>query len=119
MEYQSDYVLRVIEQMGTALREAFVRFRGGADPEEPLALTEAAMGLALDMDPRLFLRLSPPSMVSLIEISGYDDRLIQKLAEAIALEAEILETEGNIMQAQVRREQAAALHDALDPSHAN
>lgn len=119
MQYQSDYILRIIEQMGAALREAFSRLRGGSGPEEPLALTESAIGLVVDMDPKLFLRLSPQSMVSFIEISGFDDRVVEKLIEALELEADILETEGNIIEAHVRREQAQALHDAVDPAHAN
>ena len=119
MHYESDYVVRIIEQMGAALREAFVLFRGGAGPEDSLAMTEAAMGLAVDMDPKLFLQLSPQSMVSLVEISSFDDRLVQKLADAIILEAEILEADGNIIEAQVRREQAAALRNTLGPAHAN
>jgi hypothetical protein len=119
VQYQSDYILRIVEQMGAALREAFARFRGGAEPEEPLAMTEAAIGLVVDMDPKLFLRLAPQSMVSFIEISGLDDRLVAKLVEALELEADILDTQGNILEAGVRREQARALNDALDPSRAN
>ena len=119
MQYQSDYILRIIEQMGAALREAFAQLRGGAGSEEPLALTEAAIGLVVDMDPKLFLRLSPQSMVSFIEISGLDDRVVGKLIEALELEADILDTEGNIVEAHVRREQARALQDAVDPAHAN
>jgi hypothetical protein len=119
LQYQSDYILRIIEQMGAALREAFARFRVGADPEEPLELTERAIGLVVDMDPKLFLRLSPQSMVSFIEISGLDARVVAKLAEALELEADILDTEGNILEANVRREQARALSDAMDPANAN
>ena len=75
--------------------------------------------LVVDMDPKLFLRLSPPSMVSFIEISGFDDRVVAKLVEALELEADILESQGDIVEARVRREQAQALTDAMDPSHAN
>jgi hypothetical protein len=119
VQYQSDYILRIIEQMGAALREAFTRFSRGAEPEEPLALTEAAIGLVVDMDPRLFLRLSPQSMVSFVEISGFDERVVAKLVEALQLEADILDTEGNIVEAAVRRDQARALHDAMNPANAN
>lgn len=119
MQYQSDYILRIIEQMGAALREAFARFSGGAEPEEPLAITEAAIGLVVDMDPSLFLRLSPQSMVSFIEISGFDDRVVAKLVEALELQADILDTQGNILEARVRREQARALQDAMNPANAN
>lgn len=119
MQYQSDYILRIVEQMGAALREAFARFSTGAEPEEPLALTEFAIGMVVDMDPKLFLRFSPQSMVSFVAISGLDDRLVTKLVEALELEADILDTEGNIVEAGVRREQARALHDAIEPANAN
>ena len=119
VQYQSDYVLRIIEQMGVALRRAFERYRDGGSSDEPLELTQEAIGLVVDMDPGLFLRLSPPSMVSFIEISGFDDRLVAKLVEALHLEADILESEGSLVEAGVRREQACALTDAIDPAHAN
>lgn len=119
MQYQQDYILRVIEQMGAVLREAFAAYRGGASPEEPLALTEAAIGLVIDMDPQLFLRLAPQSMVSLVEMSGTDDRLVEKLAEVLVLESDILDSEGRMIEASVRREQATALRDSLDPARAN
>ncbi len=119
MQYRSDYVLRIIEQMGSALREALSRFRGGAGSEESLALTEEAIGLVVEMDPKLFLRLSPQSMVSFVEIGNYDERLVTKLVEALRLEADILDTEGSIVEAGVRREQAQALEASLDPRRAN
>ena len=119
MQYQSDYILRIIEQMGAALREAFARMSSGAEPEEPLELTESAIGLVVDMDPKLFLRFSPQSMVSFVTISGMDDRVVVKLAEALELEADILDTEGNIVEAAVRREQARALAGSIGPAHAN
>lgn len=119
MQYQRDYILRVIEQMGAVMREAFAAYRGGAASEEPLALTDAAIGLVIDLDPQLFLRLAPQSMVSLVEMSGTDDRLVSKLVEVLMLEADILDSEGNLVEANVRREQAGALRDSLDPMRAN
>jgi hypothetical protein len=119
LQYQSDYVLRIIEQMGVALRQAFERYRDGEEPDEPLEMTSAAIGLVVDMDPQLFLKLSPQSMVSFIEISGFDDRLVDKLVEALTLEADILESEGNLVTGDVRRSQAGALRDSIDPARAN
>ena len=119
MLYQSDYLLRVIEQAGAAIREAFKRFREGAESDEPLELTEQAVGLVVDMDPKLFLRFSPQSMVSFLEISQFDDRLVTKLSEALELQGEILEARGALVEAGVRREQAAALLAAIDPARAN
>lgn len=119
MEYQKDYVLRIIEQMGALMRAAFERFLAGGSTEQPLELTTEAVGLAIDMDPELFLRLAPQSMVSLLEVSGYDDRIIQRVAEALELQSEILESQGSLIEAGVRREQATALRDSIDPSKAN
>lgn len=119
MQYQNDYILRIIEQMGAAIREAFRRFRDGESAEESRELTNQAIGLVVDMDPELFLRLAPPSMVSFLEISGFDDRLVIKLAEALELQAEILLSEGALIEAGVRREQAAAVLASIDPAHAN
>ena len=119
MQYQSDHVSRIIEQMGLALRQAFERYRDSDEADEPLAMTDAAVGLVVDMDPHLFVQLSPQSMVSFIEVSGFDDRLVAKLVEALTLQADILESEGNLVEAGVRRSQAAALADAIDPARAN
>ncbi len=58
-------------------------------------------------------------MVSFLELSGFDDRLVVKLAEALNLQAEILESEGSLVLAGVRREQAAAVLESIDPARAN
>lgn len=119
MEYGNDYVMRLIEQMGALVRRAFTRFREDGAVSEPLELTDAAIGMVTNMDASLFLRLSPLSMVSMVEISGYDDRVVVALAEALELQAEIYESEGSLIEAGVRRDQASALLESLDPSHAN
>ena len=119
VQYQNDYILRIIEQMGAAIREAFKRHSEGGAVEESLELTDSAIELVVDMDPRLFLKLAPQSMVSFLEISALDDRLTVRLAETLELQAEILLSEGSLIEASVRREQAAAVRASIDPSHAN
>ena len=42
------------------------------------------------MDPGLASRLSPESLVSLLELGGLDDRVIELVAQAIELELEAL-----------------------------
>ena len=119
VEYQNDYVLRLIEQMGAALRLATRRFSEGASSEESLLATDEAIRAVVDIDPHIFLRMSPASMVALIEISNLDDRLVEKLAEALLLQADILQSEAAIVESGVRREQAAAVLEAIDPNRAN
>lgn len=118
MRYQSDYVLRLIEQMGGLMREAVEMLRLGSD-EEPYELAEEAIGLALDMDPALASRLSPQSLASLLEINNLDDRVIKLVGEAFAVQADALERNGDIVEGGVRRQQSAAVLGLLDPNHAN
>ena len=119
MQYQDEYILRLVEQLGSMMRLAFSRFREGQSSSEPLDVTKQAIQMIVDVDADLFVRFSPQSMVSFIELSGFDDRLVVKLAEALSLQAEILESEGAIVLAGVRREQAAAVMESIDPERAN
>jgi len=119
VEYQSDYVLRVIEQMGAALRLATRRFAQGAPPEESIEATNQAICLVVDIPPELFVRMSPQTMVSLLEMTGPDNRLLEKVAEALLLQADVLLADGSLIEASVRREQAAAVLGFIDPAHAN
>ena len=118
MRYQSDYVLRVIEQMGGLIRKALEQFRIGSD-EEPIELAEQALGLALDMDPQTVSRLSPSSLASFLALNLPDDRVLDLVVEALGIEAEALEARGEIVMARLRREQAEAVRRLLDPTSAN
>lgn len=118
MQYQSDYVMRLIEQMGGMVRRALEMVRLGND-DEPYELAEDAIGLALDLEPDVASRLSPQSMASLLEMRNLDDRVIGLVAEALELQHEVLERNGNMIAAGVRREQAEAVRSLLDPGRAN
>jgi hypothetical protein len=119
MQYQNDHILRLVEQLGSMMRLAFMRFREGEGSSEPLDVTNQAIQMVVDVEPELFLRFSPQSMVSFLELSGFDDRLVVKLAEAMSLQAEILESEGSLVAAGIRREQVAAVLESIDPARAN
>lgn len=118
MRYQSDYVLRVIEQMGSLIRRALEQLRLGAD-EEPIELADQALGLALDMDPKMVSRLSPSSLASFLALNLPDDRVLDLVVEALDVEAEALEGRGEIVMSRLRREQAEAVRTLLDPASAN
>lgn len=119
MRYQSDYVMRLIERIGALLRAALEQ-RGRAQSEtDALALLDEAVGLALDMDPALALRLSPASLVSVVELNNVDDAVVAMLADVLDAEAHELEARGELMSATLRREQGAALRALLDGSLTN
>jgi len=119
VEYQSDYVLRVVEQMSAALRVATRRFAEGAPPEESIEATNCVLGLVVNIPADVFVRMSPQTMVSLLEMSGPDDRVLAKVAEALLLQADVFQAEGSFIEAGARQEQAAAVLQFIDPAHAN
>jgi len=55
LPYQSDYVLRLIEQITGLIRRAMEKM-GLGDAEEPCELAGQAIGLALGLDPALASR---------------------------------------------------------------
>lgn len=118
MDWKTDYDLRLAEQTATLVRAASERVREG-DDDGSLAITNEIVELVVDMAAVHFLRLSPQSMVSFVEIAGTDARVVGNLAEAVEMQADVLEGVGAIIEARVRREQAAALRDSLDPAKAN
>jgi hypothetical protein len=115
LSYQSDYVLRLIEQMGALIRRAMAKLGEGA-AQEPCEVAGQAIGLALGMDSSVASRLSSQSLVSLLELSRLDDQVIKLLAQAIELEAEVLQGNGEMIGAGVRREQASAVRSLLGPN---
>jgi len=117
MLYQSDEVLRLIEQMGALVRRALERMQGGE--EEPYALANQAIGLALGTDPELVSDLSPQGLASMLEISNIDDRVLVLLADALEVESEVCQIGGRLIEARLRAEQAAAVRRLLDPDRAN
>jgi hypothetical protein len=116
---ESEGVLRMIEHTGATLRLAAERFAQGASADESLTLTAEAIGDVVLIDPATFVGMSPPSMVTLLEASALDDRLVSRVAESLLLEADIMQSEGDLIGAAMRREQASAVLDAIDPARAN
>lgn len=112
MPYQTDYVLRLIEQLGALIRKALEKL-GAKDPEEPCRLAGQAIGAALTMDPALASSLSPQSLVSLLELSEADSRVIELVAQAIEVEATALENRGDVVASEFRHGQANAVRSLL------
>jgi hypothetical protein len=118
VEYQSD-ISHVIEQMGAALRLATRRFAEGAPAQESIDATNQALALVVDLPATTFVGMSPQTMLSLLEMSGSDDRVLEKVAEALLLQADVFEAEGSFIEARARKDQAAAVLGFIDPSRAN
>lgn len=98
--------------MAALVRRALEK-SGIKDAEEPHEVADQAIGLALDMDPGLASRLSPESLVSLLELGSLDDRVIELVAQAIELELGALQAGGDTISAEFRRSQAAVVRSLI------
>lgn len=92
--FQSDYILRIIEQFSAVLRRMIASLRE-AQPQEALELSEEALGLTLDMDPKLALSLDAESLMFLVGMGGESDPVrLLLLAEVLAIRFEALRASG-------------------------
>lgn len=92
--FQSDYILRIIEQFSTVLRRMIASMRE-ARPEAALELSEEALGLALDMDPKLALSLDAESLMFLAGMGSEPDPVrLLLLAEVLAVRVEAFRASG-------------------------
>jgi hypothetical protein len=112
--YQADYVLRLIEQLSALIRGAKQRL-GVAKPAEAEEVAGQAIGLVLGMDPQVASRLSPETLAAMLSLGDVNEDVLPLLAEAIELDAQVLETGGRRADATTRRAQAAAVRSLVGP----
>ena len=97
--FQSDYILRMIEQMGQMLRRILDRL-AEQRPEEALELTDEAVGMALDVDPDTALQLTGDGLLMLMGAGGEPDpKQALLLGEVLALRAQARADLGQVAQA--------------------
>jgi hypothetical protein len=106
--YQSDYVLRLIEQLSGLIRGAKRRL-GVVKPAETEEVAGQAIGLVLGMDPLVASRLTPETLAAMLELGDVNREVLPLLVEAIELDGEVLEACGRRAEAETRRAQAAAV----------
>jgi len=106
---QQDYILRIIALAGAALRRALEQFQSG-HASQALEYTDEAIGLVLDTDPELVLRLTPEGLSAYLGIGTLlDDRRLRLLAETLEARADILEEMGRAEESELDARRAAAV----------
>lgn len=110
---QQDYLMRMILQLIEAIMKSLETSRGAApDPEASADLLEAAIGTATDIDGAILLSLEPESVVSILQVSGTDPRVVEYVGRSLFLESAYLNQASNPELAALRASQAQALADA-------
>lgn len=113
--YQSDWLLRQIEQMGDVLRRLVAAMREHR-PEEAVALSREAVRELLDTDPGLIDALSGDGLVAMLSAGGVLDTFrAHMLAEVLMARAEALVMQGHVAEAAAERARARLLLEAVAP----
>lgn len=113
--YQSDWLLRQIEQMGDVLRRLFSALREHR-PEDAVALSQEAVSGLLDADASLVDALTGEGLVTLLSAGGALDTFrAHMLAELLLARADALEMEERHSDAAGERQRARVLLQAARP----
>jgi hypothetical protein len=113
--YQSDWLLRQIEQMGDALRRLMDALREHR-PEEALRLSDEAIEELLDVDGGIILSLSGDGLVTLLSAGGeFDTFRAHVLAEILVARVGVLRGLGREAEGASERVQARTLLNAERP----
>jgi len=107
-----DYLVRMFLALAAAIKDSLMKAKGERDPEGAAELIEVALANTTDMDGALLLKLAPESMVSMLQLSNTDPKLIGYISRSLLLESEYLEDAGQPKKAELRKGQALALADA-------
>jgi len=110
--YQSDWLLRQIEQMGDVLRRLVAALREHR-PTDAIGLSREAAGDLLDTDPDVIDALSGEGLVTLLSAGGALDTFrAHMLGELFTARAEALTMAGKDAEAIAERERARILLEA-------
>lgn len=113
--YQTDWLLRQIEQMGDVLRRLMDALREHR-PEDAIKLSKDAVGELLDTDSGLIDALSGDGLVTLLSAGGALDTFrAHMLAELLLARAEAHAMAGSAAEAAAERDRARALLEAAFP----
>ena len=106
-----DYFMRMIEEIVTMVRVGLKL--PDKDKGSWLDDLEKAVGDAVKVDHTLFFSLDPDNAGPMLDMCEIDENLGSYVVHAIVLEATMLEAEGRMAAADLRRRQARAIAEHL------
>ena len=112
--FERDYLMRMLFQFVEALTRSWTQAHKEKDPQGAAEKLEDAVGEATEIDGAALLALEPDSLVSVLEVSGTDPKVIEYVARSIALASVYQRQAGNAELADLRSAQAQALSEAYE-----
>ncbi len=117
--FQSDYILRVIEQLGVLVRAMLDALRE-ARPEEALRLSEEALGLGLGLDADVALALTGEGLLSFMGAGGeIDPTQALMVGESLFVRARAWALAGDPQRQRTETERARVVLEAVRASGAD
>ncbi len=104
---KNDYIMRMIMDLVMTIRK--VLNMPDLDKDDAMDDIEESVSRAVNIERGLLFSLEPESMISMLEIGDFDAGLAAYVSKALFIEVKMLEAEGRIATADLRRSQAVAI----------
>lgn len=111
--FEQDYLMRIFLQLAEIIRRSWTRAGKEHDPQGAADMLEDAIGDAADMDADVLLTLSPDSVAGILQVSGTDPRVAERIARSLLLASGYRTQAGQGELAEVRLGQARAVAAAF------
>jgi hypothetical protein len=109
--FENDYIMKMVMQLSRILKRSLARQYPTFKDE--INDIEGSVAEAVELDPRLMFTLAPESLVSVLQLGNFDAKLSGYVVRSIFYEADLLENDGQVQKAKLRREQAEAINSAF------
>ncbi|MDR0309087.1 MAG: hypothetical protein LBH87_04070 [Coriobacteriales bacterium] len=107
---QNDYLMRQILLLVEAIRKSLMEQK--ADPRGDAEMVEASLAQAMDLDPAFLESLAPESLVTILQLGGFDEQLAPYVTRSLGLAAYYRREFGDEKGAKLRIQQLDALAKA-------
>lgn len=104
---KNDYIMRMIMDLVMTIRKVWDM--PDLDKDDAMDDIEESVSRAVNIERGLLFSLEPESMISMLEIGDFDAGLAAYVSKALFIEVRMLEAEGRIATADLRRSQAMAI----------
>lgn len=106
---ERDYLMRIIMELGAAIRRSLERAEVERDPGDAARLLEAAVGEATDLDGATLLSLAPDSIAAIMQATGTDPAVTEYVVRSLYLASHYYDAAGDQPMADLRAQQAEAI----------